>query len=72
MKDQLSNLAKGLVARGPGPFHSDLIRLATQVRCSAPGAAAVLADPESPDVLRLRAFSVAVRHVRVRDTDRAA
>lgn len=63
MNDHLQRLSHRLVSEGPGPVHADLVRLASESRVLAPGAAAALADAGAPDVVRLRAFSVIARHL---------
>jgi hypothetical protein len=73
MNDHLLRLSHRLATEGPAPLHDDLVRLAARSRLSVPGAAAVLADADAPDVARLRAFSIVARHLTgVPEVDRVA
>ncbi|WES64595.1 hypothetical protein P0L94_00660 [Microbacter sp. GSS18] len=54
----LDDLAHAIAQDGAEAHHAQLAFLAEEARGDAPAAAAVLADPLAPDVVRQRAFGL--------------
>jgi hypothetical protein len=55
----LAELGERIVADGIHAWHGDLLLVAGAARADSPAAAAVLIDPDEPDVARQRALAVA-------------
>ncbi len=54
----LDDLAHSVAEHGAADHHDELVFLASEARLEAPAAAAVLADPLAPEVIRQRAFGI--------------
>jgi hypothetical protein len=65
----LTALAEAVASDGPGQHHDALVAVARFAAPFAPGAAAALADPHSPDVVRARALAVIARRVLTEHTE---
>lgn len=59
-RHELVELGERVAVDGVHRHEKAMQRLAATIAPHSPGAAAVLADPSAPEVLRLRAFGVAV------------
>lgn len=66
----IRSLGEDLARHGLARHEAAVAALAEEAIAVAPGSATALADPDLPEVMRLRAFSVVARALARRETDR--